>query len=65
LTTKTVSIAILSLLQGEFKADALQDSIENSLVRGLRRAAGLNIINFTLGLAGLDDDTFIDNLQWF
>jgi hypothetical protein len=62
LTTKTVSIAILSLLQGEFKADALQDSIENSLVRGLRRAAGLNIINFTLGLAGLDDDTFIDNL---
>jgi hypothetical protein len=65
LTTKTVSIAILSLLQGEFKADALQDSIENSLVRGLRRAAGLNIIKFTLGLAGLDDDTFIDNLQWF
>ena len=54
LSTKNVSLAVLACLQGEFKADDLQSSVENSLVKGMRRVAGLNLFDFVLGLTAID-----------
>lgn len=43
--------------------DKLQDRIETALVGGLRRSAGLTLLNFTLNLS-FSSKRFFDMIQW-
>jgi len=52
LNSQSSSLAILGLLQSEFSVEQINDVLEASLVSGLRRLAGLNLLNFAMGLAG-------------
>jgi len=64
LSSNSVTLAVLGLLQSEFGAEQVKDTVERALVQGLRRSAGLNLINFGLGLQG-NAQVFQDMLQWF
>ena len=52
MNSQSASLAILGLLQSEFSVEQINKTLEDSLVNGLRRSAGLNLINFAMGLAG-------------
>jgi hypothetical protein len=52
------------VLQADFTSDQLREALESSLVKGLRRAAGLNLINFGMSLSGMTDENFNGMLQW-
>lgn len=64
LNSNSVSLAVLGLLQSEYTASQVKTTVEEALVRGLRRSAGLNLINFGMGLHG-NPRVFQDVLQWF
>ena len=55
---------MLGCLQADMKCEQLQDRVETSLVNGLRRSAGLNLINFAMNLS-YSSTRFFDMLQWF
>ena len=61
LNSQSTSIAILGLLQSEFSVDKISATVEEGLVNGLRRSAGLNLINFAMGLQGCEK-VFMDML---
>ena len=52
MNSQSASLAILGLLQSEFSVEQINKTLEDSLVNGVRRSAGLNLINFAMGLAG-------------
>ena len=54
---------MLGILQAEMTCDKLQDRIETALVGGLRRSAGLTLLNFTLNLS-FSSKRFFDMIQW-
>lgn len=60
----SASMAILGLLQSEFSVDDVKSAIEDGLVSGLRRSAGINLLNYAMGLQG-NSRMFFDMLQWF
>ena len=64
LNSQSASLAILGLLQSEFTVDQINKTIEQSLVNGLRRSAGLNLLNYAMGLSG-NPQIFFDMIQWF
>jgi predicted DNA-binding antitoxin AbrB/MazE fold protein len=64
LNSQSASLAILGLLQSEFTVDQINKTIEDSLVNGLRRSAGLNLLNYAMGLSG-NSQIFFDMIQWF
>lgn len=64
LNSQSVSFAILGLLQSEFSADLINKTIEESLVDGLRRSAGLNLLNYAMSLSS-NPQIFFDMIQWF
>lgn len=56
--------SILGCLQATFKKESLQSRVEQSLVCGLRRSAGLNLLNYAMNLS-FEPKRFLDLLQWF
>ena len=64
LNSQSASIAILGLLQSEYTVDQVNKTIEAGLVNGLRRLAGLNLLNYAMGLQG-NTNIFFDMAQWF
>lgn len=60
---QSAPVAILGLLQGDYSRNQIADTVESSLVNGLRRSAGLNMIGYGMSLNG-SDQIFFDMLQW-
>ena len=54
-SNKSVSIEVLSCLQADYNSETLSHEIENFLVLGLRRAAGLNLLDFGMGMNGMNE----------
>lgn len=48
--TNSVSASVISCMQAPFSSKDLSEKVEHSLVIGLRRSAGLNLLNFAMGL---------------
>ena len=61
---QSVSVSVLGCLQTEFKASEIRERVEKSLVVGLRRSAGLNLLDYTMSL-NAQKPLFFDLLQWF
>ena len=59
LNSNSASIAVLGLLQSEFSHDKISQTIENGLINGLRRMAGLNLLNHAMSLQG-NNQLFFD-----
>ena len=61
---KSIPLSVLSLMQSKHTAEKLQEEVEEVMIHGLRRSAGLNLLSFgaqcNVGLG-----TFKDVLQWF
>ena len=64
LNSQSASIAVLGLLQSEFSTEKICETVENGLINGLRRMAGLNLLNHAMGLQG-NNQLFFDMIQWF
>ena len=60
---QSIVFSILGCLQCSFSYDQLKDRIETSLVNGLRRSAGLNLLNFAMNL-GYNETRIFDLIQW-
>ena len=54
---------MLGCLQADLNSDLLKERVEQSLVNGLRRSAGLHLINFAMNLS-YNTTRFFDLLQW-
>jgi hypothetical protein len=50
-------------LQSDTSPEALKEHIESSLVTGLRRSAGLHLLNFAMNLS-FSEKRFTDLVQW-
>ena len=61
---ESCSVSVLGCLQASFTAEQLKSRVEESLVNGLRRSAGLHLLRFTMEQS-LSDEVFFDMLQWF
>ena len=61
---QTCSVSVLGCLQASFTAEELSKKIEESLVNGLRRSAGLHLIRFAMDQTH-SPKIFYDMLQWF
>ena len=59
-----MTLAVLGLLQSDISVDKIMRTVEEGLVHGLRRSAGLNLLHFGMGLHG-EEQVFFDMLQWF
>ena len=57
-------LSVLGVLQACFTSDHLQECVETSLVNGLKRSSGLNLINFAMNLS-YSHQRFFDMVQWF
>ena len=64
LNSQSASIAVLGLLQSEFSPEKICETVENGLINGLRRMAGLNLLNHAMSLQG-NNQLFFDMIQWF
>ena len=51
-------------MQSKFTSDNLRDEIENVMIKGLRRSAGLELLSFA-AQTNVGIGTFFDILQWF
>ena len=51
-------------MQSKFTYDKLKEEVENVMIKGLRRSAGLDLISFTIKM-NLGMGTFMDIMQWF
>ena len=54
---------MLGVLQASFTSDQLQECVETSLVNGLKRSSGLNLISFAMNL-NYSHQHFFDMIQW-
>ena len=61
---QSCSVSVLGCLQASFTADQLKNKIEESLVNGLRRSAGLDLISFAMEQTH-SQELFYESLQWF
>ena len=51
-------------MQSKFTFDKLKEEVENVMIKGLRRSAGLDLISFAIKM-NLGMGTFLDIMQWF
>ena len=51
-------------MQSKYSAEKLIEEVENVMIKGLRRSAGLNLISFGIGM-NMGLGTFMDLMQWF
>ena len=58
------SLMVLQCLKADYTSRHLKDYIENQMIWGLRRAAGMNLINFAISML-IPDQAFYILLQWF
>ena len=58
-----MTFSVLGCLQASFTCEQLQERVERSLVNGLRRSAGLHLLNFAMNLT-YDKVRFGDLIQW-
>ena len=56
-------LSVLGVLQASFTSDQLQECVETSLVNGLKRSSGLNLISFAMNL-NYSHQHFFDMIQW-
>jgi hypothetical protein len=61
-TFRSTSISVLGCLQATFSDKDLQDQIERSLMIGLQRSAGLDLLKYVTKLNG-HKDQFYDALE--
>jgi len=55
---------VLQCLKAEYTSAQLSAYIENQMIGGLRRAAGMNLLNFAMSLQ-IPDPAYFLLLQWF
>ena len=60
---QSIVFSVLGCLQCSFSSENLKERIETSLVNGLRRSAGLNLLNFTMNL-DYNKTRIFDLVQW-
>ena len=60
---RSSAFSVLGILQADMTAEKLQERVETALVSGLRRAAGLTLLNFAMNLS-FSADRFFDMIQW-
>ena len=56
---------VLQCLKADYSATELGEYIERQMIGGLRRAAGLNLLNFAMSASTIPDDYYFILLQWF
>ena len=59
------SLTVLQCLKADYSATELGEYIERQMIGGLRRAAGLNLLNFAMSASTIPDDYYFILLQWF
>lgn len=60
---KSSAFSVLGVLQANVSTQELTEKVEQSLVNGLRRAAGLYLLNFAMNLT-YSQSRFFDLVQW-
>ena len=60
---QSCAFSVLGVLQADVNSDQLQKRVEESLVQGLRRSAGLHLLNFAMNLS-YSSTRFLDLVQW-
>lgn len=63
LQNQSIVFSVLGCLQCSYSYDQMKERIETSLVNGLRRSSGLNLLNFAMNL-GYDWHRIFDLIQW-
>ena len=48
--SNSVSGSVIGCLQASYSAEQLKSKVEKSMINGLRRTAGLNLLNFAMSL---------------
>lgn len=60
---QSAAFSVLGCLQASFSCEKLAERVEESLVYGLRRSAGLHLLNFCMNLS-FNRLIFFDIVQW-